>query len=98
MLDDILTEANDRIAKWLEENATHGSADIIGLDRRAGWVYVSDEAVVIEKHGRRSFDYYGGGECVDSGSRQSFGQYEIYLADDDRVMGWIEHFHEHNEK
>lgn len=95
MLDNILTEANDRIAAWLEENATHGSAKIIGLDYRAGPVYVTDEAVVIEKHNRRSFDCYGGGEYVDSDSRQSFGQYEIYLADDDRVMGWIEYFNEH---
>jgi len=92
-LSTLVDDLNNRFQEWLEANTEHCSAEKLGLDRRAGNVYVSDEGVIIEKHNRRSFDYYGGGEYVADEYRASIGDYEVYYADDDRVMGWIENYH-----
>jgi hypothetical protein len=92
-LSTLVDDLNNRFQEWLEANAEQCSAEKLGLDRRAGNVYVSDEGVVIEKHNRRSFDWYGGGEYVADEHRASIGDYEVYYANDDRVMGWIENYH-----
>jgi hypothetical protein len=75
------------------------SAAKIGLDPRAGYVYVDleDEAIVAESHNIRSLDYYGGFEYVDEDAVSTIGNYKIYSADSERVAGALEYFEEHNE-
>jgi len=76
---DIIDEAINKV-----EQAVHQlprvRADEIGLDRRAGFVYVdTDNQVIIAESGHiRSLEYYGGFEYIDDDCTQTIGQFKIY--------------------
>ncbi len=71
----------------------------IGLDRRsASTLYISGEAIAVPKNQRRTFDYYGGGEYVDSEYVVELGNYVFYLYDDDRIAGHIDRYFDKDEE
>jgi len=70
-------------------------ADEIGLDRRAGFVYIDTDTKVIiaEGHNIRSLEYYGGFEYVDNDSTQTIGQFKIYgVEETSRVQRALEFY------
>jgi hypothetical protein len=86
---DYIEEVNDT-AERIVQGMDRVSADAVGLDVRAGRVWVSRECIVVSKAGDRSLQYYGGFEYVDRDYRTELGDYVVYLADDDRVNRHIE--------
>jgi len=89
MLYDVVYDAEQAMAQYLEENGTLVSAEAVGLDRRAGQVWVTDDAIVAE-YNTRCLDYYGGFEYVDTEYTARVGNYKVYFADDERVAGCLE--------
>lgn len=74
------------------------SAAKIGLDPRAGRVYVDldEQCIVADRHSVRSLDYYGGFEYVSEDAVVSIGDYKIYMGDAcERVQGALECYEDH---
>jgi hypothetical protein len=93
MLYNIIEDAEQAVREWLNENAELVSADRVGLDRRAGSVWVSKDAIIVESYGRGSLEYYGGFEYVDKECRTQVGSLTIYYSEDDRVQDCIDRFY-----
>ena len=53
----------------------------IGLDVRAGYVYVDldDRCIIVDSGSVRSLDYYGGFEYVEDDNTTEIGQYKVYM-------------------
>jgi hypothetical protein len=91
MLYDIVSDAEERVRVWLEENGERLNASSVGLDNRCGSIWVTEDAVVVEEYNRGSLEYYGGFEYVSKESKTRIGEFTIYYAEDDeRVMEVIE--------
>lgn len=73
-------------------------AEKIGLDGRAGYVWVDVEGECIVAKNPRSLEYYGGFEYVDDDYKTPIGEYVIYSGDDDRVSSCLEYYEYHHEK
>jgi hypothetical protein len=87
MLYDIVSDAEERVREWLEENGERLNASAVGLDSRAGSIWVTEDAVVVEEYNRGSLEYYGGFEYVSKESKTRVGEFTIYYAEEDeRVM------------
>lgn len=66
------------------------SPEALGLDPRSCYrVWASEDAIAIPVSQRRSMDYYGGFEYVDTDYVHVLGDYVFYMADDDRVSGHL---------
>ena len=72
------------------------SANQIGLDVRAGWVYVDveNQLIVVDHNSVRSLNYYGGFEYVDSEQVTTMGDYTVYQSEDedDRVGDAVRYY------
>jgi len=55
------------------------SADKLGLDIRAGRVYIDRDERVIVSDNARSLEYYGGFEYIDKECKTQIGDYTIYM-------------------
>jgi hypothetical protein len=100
MLYDIVEAAEAQVEQWLEKKATQVSTFALGLDARAGIVWVCDEAIVVHEGAKARLDYYGGFEYVSKEQVQQVGKYVIYWADwddSDRVRACVEHWEERKE-
>jgi hypothetical protein len=93
MLYDIVENAERAVREWLNENAEIVRADVFGLDPRAGHVWVSESAIIVESYSQRSLEYYGGFEYVNKECRTQVGGLIIYYADDERVQDCIDCFY-----
>lgn len=93
MIELLISEIEQQMRDYLAASAVRANANHIGLDGRAGTVYVTNEAIIREGH-PGSLEYYGGFEYVDREFVHNIGQYRIYLKDDERVAGCIEYFQE----
>lgn len=93
---DILVDVNNSMYE-LTRSMNHVKADKIGLDPRAGWVFVNEDCIIVEG-GTRSIDYYGGFEYVDESSRTQLGDYVVFDCSDDRVQEAIDCFLENEEE
>lgn len=72
--------------------------DQCGLDNRAGYrLYISNEAIGIEKSRKGSLEYYGGFEYVQADDQIEIGDYVFYTTDSDRVRDHIERWEETTE-
>lgn len=91
---DIISKAEELFEAELEK-LPHVPATQIGLDVRAGYVWVDTEEELIIVRGSRSLDYYGGFEYVPEDARSNFGNYTIYSADSERVADAV-NFYEEN--
>lgn len=82
----------------MRELMTEVRADALGLDIRAGHrLFVNEDCIAVSNNDRRTLDYYGGFEYVDSDYIRVIGDYTFYFADDDRVRGHIETYYEKEE-
>lgn len=97
-LDKLIDDVNELVGEFVS-NMERIDCEQAGLDRRAGYsIYISDEAIAIEKDRDRVLQYYGGFEYVDAQYRKELGDYVFYLAEDDRVQGHIEQYEESKEE
>ena len=91
-IDDFLTDLEFKIDQLVTmDELKRVSAAEGGLDGRAGYVYCSDDYVIVRGE-TRPIEYYGGFEYVDKDCRHTYGDYVFYSADDDRVWGHIDRF------
>lgn len=87
----VIEEALDRIEEILTYQDVV-TADKIGLDIRAGRVYVTPQGIIVREGSRRSLEYYGGFEYVDRSFVITLGDITIYTRDDDRVDEAIRYY------
>lgn len=85
-INDIINEALDKIEAALDD-LPYVSAEEIGLDRRAGKVWVDEDGNIIITSNPGSLDYYGGFEYVDEDAVTTLGCYKIYNGDYDGRVG-----------
>tara|TARA_R110002153_G_scaffold36023_6_gene106832 strand:+ start:1526 stop:1840 length:315 start_codon:yes stop_codon:yes gene_type:complete len=89
-------ELNDKIEEMViecleEHNVEEVNASKVGLDRRAGTVFVCSEFIACQSS--RSLDYYGGFEYVDEEDTIEVGSYKFYAnQNDNRVTSAIEYW------
>ena len=93
-------ELEEQVEELLEKymksaEAVRVSASKVGLDIRAGSVYVSvEENWIAVRGGTRTIDYYGGFEYIDPDERKTIGDYTFYEGDNDRVQDCLEYYSE----
>ena len=75
-----------------DSGAQRVSAEAVGLDTRAGDVFVSTEEEWIATSNTRSLEYYGCFEYVDIEYRVVVGDMTFYSADHSRVADALEHY------
>lgn len=86
-----LSELDQQIA----DSVTPHKAEDAGLDPRCGMIYLGEDFLATRN--RRSLDYYGGFEYVDSEYIQQVGGWTLYSVDDScvlRAMTTLEHNHD----
>lgn len=96
----IIDDAMDTFERAVNE-LPRVNASKIGLDTRAGYVYVDteNELIIAKNNYIRSLDYYGGFEYVDDDAVTEFGDYKIYgTMHDRRVLNAIDFYLEHNDE
>tara|TARA_B100000214_G_scaffold326015_1_gene263840 strand:+ start:10156 stop:10527 length:372 start_codon:yes stop_codon:yes gene_type:complete len=96
-------ELQDQIRNLVDEyfedsGAARVSAEAVGLDHRAGYVFVStDEGWIAAVAGNvRSLEYYGGFEYVDD--KLSIGEITFYSSDSSRVADAIEYYNDEQQR
>ena len=77
-----------------DAGAQRVSADEVGLDARAGYVFISTEEGWIASRNTRSLEYYGGFEYIGEEYRVTVGEITFYSDDDSRVWDAIEYFND----
>ena len=70
----------------------------MGLDDRAGYLYVDDHTVAVHVTGQQPLEYYGGFEYVSKDCVFSLGEFTFYSIEDSRVARHIEEFLEGHEE
>ena len=78
--------------------AVRVSAEAVGLDHRAGYVFVSTEEgwIAAVAGNVRSLEYYGGFEYVDD--KLSVGEMTFYSNDSRRVADAIEYYNDEHQR
>jgi len=92
-------QIDNLIDQYLEDsNAARVSAEAVGLDSRAGYVFVSiEEGWIAAVAGNvRSLEYYGGFEYVDD--KLSVGEMTFYSSDSSRVADAIEYYNDEQQR
>lgn len=88
---DLRNQINATVEKYLESfDAEQVSTERLGLDPRAGSVFVGPDFIV--RKGGGSFEYYAGFDYVDAEHKMSAGDYTIYSNDSDRVQEALDFF------
>jgi len=75
-----------------DAGAQRVSAEEVGLDSRAGYVFVSTEEGWIASRVTRSLEHYGGFEYIDIEYRVTVGEITFYSSDDSRVADALEYY------
>jgi len=70
----------------------------MGLDDRAGYLYVDDHTVVVHVTGQQPLEYYGGFEYADKDSRTVLGSWVFYSDDCSRVKRCLERLQDEQER
>tara|TARA_A100001011_G_scaffold399560_2_gene508833 strand:+ start:50 stop:352 length:303 start_codon:yes stop_codon:yes gene_type:complete len=93
---EILEQAEQLVDQYFEDSsAVRVNAEAIGLDNRAGSVFVSTEECWIAVVGStRQIDYYGGFEYIDIENRLVIGDATFFCDDSDRVAEALEYYHD----
>ena len=72
-------------------------AEAVGLDARAGSVFISTEEGWIASRNTRTLEYYGGFEYIDIEDRVTVGDVTFYSSDHSRVADALEYYAEQQE-
>jgi len=75
-----------------DSSAIRVSAEAVGLDARAGYVFISTEEGWIASRNTRSLDYYGGFEYISEEHKVIVGEITFYSNDHDRVADALEYY------
>ena len=98
MLHNLDQSINATVEQFIEENWKEGNREQTGLDTRAfGKFWYCYEGIFIFAGNRRSLDYYGGFEYIDSDYVKTYGEYVFYSADADRVQEVLENLMENED-
>ena len=92
-------QIDNLIDQYLEDSdAVRVSAEAVGLDSRAGYVFVSTEEgwIAAVAGNVRSLEYYGGFEYVDD--KLSVGEMTFYSSDSSRVADAIEYYNDEQQR
>ena len=92
-------QIDNLIDQYLEDSeAVRVSAEAVGLDHRAGYVFVSTEEgwIAAVAGNVRSLEYYGGFEYVDD--KLSIGEMTFYSSDSSRVADAIEYYNDERQR
>jgi hypothetical protein len=81
-----------------DASAQRVSAESVGLDSRAGYVFISTEEGWIASRNTRSLDYYGGFEYISEEHKVTVGEITFYSNDHDRVADALEYYNAQQEK
>ena len=76
-----------------DSGAQRVSAEAVGLDHRAGYVFISTEEGWIASRNTRSLEYYGGFEYISEEHKVTVGEITFYSDDHSRVWDAIEYYH-----
>ena len=94
-------ELQEQIAKLVDQyfedsSAVRVSAEAIGLDPRAGYVFVSVEEgwIAVNSAHKRSLDYYGGFEYVDYNHREEILDFTFFASGCRRIDDALEHYND----
>jgi hypothetical protein len=90
-------ELQEQIERMVDEyfedsSAQRVSAEAVGLDHRAGYVFISTEEGWIASRNTRSLEYYGGFEYIGEEYRVTVGEITFYSSDHSRVADAIEYY------
>lgn len=96
-INDIIEQAQKDVESVMD-SLPKVRADKIGLDRRAGYVYVDVDngQIIARRSSISSLEYYGGFEYVVSDCKVSFSDVKIYSAGDDRVADALDYYKENH--
>ena len=75
-----------------DASAIRVSAEAVGLDARAGYLFISTEEGWIASRNTRSLEYYGGFEYIDIEYRMTVGEITFYSEDHSRVADALEYY------
>lgn len=89
---DLIDKANDIAMSYVDE-MDYVYAEELGLDRRCGSVWVSDDCIVA-RNNKRNLEYYGGFEYVDPDFVLTVGDFRFYYSEDSRVRDHIDTYKE----
>ena len=81
-----------------DSEAQRVSAEAVGLDHRAGYVFISTEEGWIASRNTRSLEYYGGFEYIGAEYRVTVGEITFYSSDHGRVADAIEYYNDVQER
>ena len=75
-----------------DASAIRVSAEAVGLDARAGYLFISAEEGWIASRNTRSLEYYGGFEYIGEEYRVTVGEITFYSSDHSRVADALEYY------
>ena len=81
-----------------DSGAQRVSAEAVGLDHRAGYVFISTEEGWIASRNTRSLEYYGGFEYIGEEYRVTVGEITFYSSDHSRVADAIEYYNDEQQR
>ena len=81
-----------------DSGAQRVSAEAVGLDHRAGYVFISTEEGWIASRNTRSLDYYGGFEYISEEHKVIVGEITFYSSDHSRVADAIEYYNDEQQR
>ena len=88
-----IEELNDKLCTRTQ-NMTLVSANMLGLDIRAGHrLFIDNECIIVDKRNDRDLSYYGGFQYVDKDFRNEIGDYVVYMNGDSRVADCLERYY-----
>ena len=92
-------QIEEMVDQYFEDaGAQRVSAEAVGLDARAGTVFISTEEGWIASRNTRSLEYYGGFEYIDEEYRVVVGEITFYSSDHGRVADAIEYYNDLQER
>ena len=81
-----------------DSSAIRVSAEAVGLDARAGYLFISTEEGWIASRNTRSLEYYGGFEYIGEEYRVTVGEITFYSSDHSRVADAIEYYNDEQQR
>lgn len=87
MFSELDYKVNAAVEDFIKNDCKKGDASKTGLDNRAlGLFWFNFDCIVIPACNRRTLDYYGGFEYIDSDYVKQYGDYVVYSAEAERVQ------------
>ena len=96
-------ELQEKIEQMVDQyfedaGAQRVSTEKVGLDHRAGYVFISTEEGWIASRNTRTLEYYGGFEYIGEDYKVTVGEITFYSADHSRVADAIEYYNDLQEQ